>query len=76
MGSCVGWLIYALSSCFHRDLTYSAYHDMATHNIEDGTGGIDSSIGWETDRSENIGTAMNTTLQFFLPFTNKFISSK
>lgn len=29
-----------------------AYHDMATHNIEDGTGGLDASIQYEMGRAE------------------------
>jgi hypothetical protein len=29
-----------------------AYHDMATHNITDGTGGLDASIFYELDRPE------------------------
>ena len=29
-----------------------AYHDMATHNIEDETGGLDASIQFEQDRPE------------------------
>lgn len=29
-----------------------AYHDMATFNIEDGTGGLDGSIQFEQDRAE------------------------
>lgn len=44
---------------FHVMLTIScclimgqAYHDMATHNVEDGTGGLDASIRFETDRAE------------------------
>ena len=35
-----------------------AYHDVATHNITDGTGGLDASIFYEVDRDEvgNIST--------------------
>ena len=33
-----------------------AYHDMATHNIADGTGGLDGSIQFEEDRAEVSGT--------------------
>lgn len=29
-----------------------AYHDMATHNILDGTGGLDASIRFEMTRDE------------------------
>jgi len=37
-----------------------AYHDMATHNIEDGTGGMDASIRFELDRPEVCGFTSNT----------------
>jgi Peroxidase len=46
----------------------TAYHDMATANVEAGTGGIDASIGFETDRPENVGSAFNGSLSFFLVF--------
>ena len=29
-----------------------AYHDMATYNIEDGTGGLDASLQYEMGRPE------------------------
>ncbi|KAJ7302645.1 heme peroxidase [Mycena albidolilacea] len=48
-----------------------AYHDMATYNIETGLGGLDASIGFETTRAQNIGTAMNTSLVFFGAFQSK-----
>ncbi|KAK7045976.1 hypothetical protein VNI00_006971 [Paramarasmius palmivorus] len=51
-----------------------AYHDMSTHNIEDGTGGLDGSIRFELDRGENIGSGMEATLRdvtgFQAPFTS------
>ncbi|KAJ7618546.1 heme peroxidase [Roridomyces roridus] len=43
----------------------TAYHDMATHDSATGLGGLDGSIGYETDRPENVGTAFNTTMSFF-----------
>ncbi|KAF7343906.1 Peroxidase [Mycena venus] len=48
-----------------------AYHDMATYSTETGLGGLDASIGFETDRAQNIGTAMNTSLLFFGAFQSK-----
>jgi catalase (peroxidase I) len=45
-----------------------AFHDMATFNISTGLGGLDASIAYETTRPENVGAAMNGSLQFFLPF--------
>ncbi|KAI1386068.1 heme peroxidase [Hypoxylon trugodes] len=46
----------------------TAYHDMATADVQTGIGGIDASIGFETDRPENKGKAFNETLSFILAF--------
>jgi hypothetical protein len=43
----------------------TAYHDMATADVVAGTGGIDGSIGFETDRQENKGAAFNNSIQLF-----------
>ena len=44
----------------------TAYHDMATANVVNGTGGIDTSIAFETNRPENVGAAFNNSiLDFF-----------
>ncbi|KAH8823985.1 heme peroxidase [Flagelloscypha sp. PMI_526] len=51
-----------------------AYHDMSTHNVTGGTGGLDASIRFETDRSQNIGVGMSNSLNDFAvsltPFTS------
>ncbi|KAL0571283.1 hypothetical protein V5O48_010674, partial [Marasmius crinis-equi] len=47
-----------------------AFHDMATHNVDDGTGGLDGSILFELDRPENIG--MNRTMGDFVGFGARF----
>lgn len=39
----------------------TAYHDMATADVEAGTGGLDMSIMFETNRDENRGAAFNNT---------------
>ncbi|KAJ7827249.1 heme peroxidase [Mycena olivaceomarginata] len=46
------------------DWVRTAYHDMATHNVEDGTGGLDASIRFseETSRAENPGDGFRNTL--------------
>ncbi|KAJ3731712.1 heme peroxidase [Lentinula guzmanii] len=31
-----------------------AYHDMSTHNVDDGTGGLDASIQYELDRPQQV----------------------
>jgi hypothetical protein len=50
--------------------------DFATADVSAGTGGIDASIGFETLRPENSGSAMNDSLGFFAPFYNAHRSSK
>ncbi|KAK0212133.1 heme peroxidase [Desarmillaria ectypa] len=42
----------------------TAFHDMITHNAADGTGGLDASIMFETDRPENPGDAFDGTFGF------------
>lgn len=37
---------------------------------------MDASLGFETNRDENHGAAMNDSLTFFAPFVNKYASSK
>ncbi|KAK7050238.1 peroxidase [Favolaschia claudopus] len=51
-----------------------AFHDFATADVHSGTGGIDASIGFETLRPENSGSAMNDSLGFFAPFVNAHVS--
>ncbi|KAH8899160.1 heme peroxidase [Thozetella sp. PMI_491] len=46
----------------------TAYHDMATADVVAGTGGIDASIAFETDREENVGKAFNESVGFFQAF--------
>lgn len=41
---------------------------MATHDAKAGTGGLDASIMFETERPENLGSAFNNTFAFFLNF--------
>jgi hypothetical protein len=55
-----------------------AYHDMSTHNVSDGTGGLDASIQFELDRSQNIGEGMFLSLADFgtLLITTSFFGSK
>ncbi|KAJ3716373.1 hypothetical protein C8R42DRAFT_192005 [Lentinula raphanica] len=49
--------------------------DFSTADVAAGTGGLDASIGWETEREENDGSAFNDTLSFFAPFVNRHVSS-
>lgn len=53
-----------------------AFHDFVTANVTAGTGGIDASIGFETLRSENSGSAFNDSFTFWRPFVNDVVSSK
>lgn len=52
-----------------------AFHDFVTANVTAGTGGIDASIGFETLRSENSGSAFNDSFTFWRPFVNDKVSS-
>ncbi|KAH8812564.1 heme peroxidase [Xylogone sp. PMI_703] len=51
-----------------------AFHDYVTANVTAGTGGIDASIGFETLREENSGSAFNDSFAFFAPYVNAQIS--
>jgi hypothetical protein len=42
-----------------------AFHDFVTADAAAGTGGLDASIGFETLRAENSGTAFNDSFSFF-----------
>ncbi|PTB62284.1 heme peroxidase [Trichoderma citrinoviride] len=46
----------------------TAYHDMATADVDAGTGGIDASIGFEVNRDENVGIGFNETLMNLIAF--------
>lgn len=52
-----------------------SFHDFVTANVTAGTGGIDASIGFETLREENSGSAMNDSLSFFRPYVSAKIST-
>ena len=51
-----------------------AFHDFVTANIYVQSGGLDASIGFETDRGENIGTAFNDALINFSYYFNSRVS--
>jgi hypothetical protein len=53
-----------------------AFHDFVTANVSAGTGGIDASIGFETLRAEDSGTAFNDSFTFFRPYVNAQVSSR
>ncbi|KXS11442.1 heme peroxidase [Gonapodya prolifera JEL478] len=46
----------------------TAFHDMATHDVQAGTGGLDGSLLFEMERGENGGDAFNATFKFFRNF--------
>lgn len=52
-----------------------AFHDFVTAHVSDGTGGIDASIGFETLRSEDSGSAFNDSFSFFRPYVSSGVSS-
>jgi len=52
-GLCVLVSIYIfIMHRIQRDTNTQAFHDMATHNVDDGTGGLDGSIVYELGRPE------------------------
>ncbi|ROV88739.1 hypothetical protein VMCG_10049 [Cytospora schulzeri] len=51
-----------------------AFHDAVTANVTAGTGGVDASIGFETRREENSGSAFNDSFTFWRPFVNDAVS--
>ncbi|UKZ55983.1 hypothetical protein TrVGV298_009807 [Trichoderma virens] len=57
----------AIGRSFGAEWIRNAYHDMATADVQAGTGGIDASIVFEKDRPENPGSAFQETLDFFRP---------
>ncbi|KAL0071302.1 hypothetical protein AAF712_001868 [Marasmius tenuissimus] len=53
----------------------TAFHDAITHNKEAGTGGLDGSLLYETDRPENTGSiGFTDTFGFFHSFLNRRVS--
>ncbi|KAJ7614419.1 heme peroxidase [Roridomyces roridus] len=57
------------------DWIRTAYHDMATHNVTDGTGGLDASIRFtaEKSRPENAGDGFNNTFQVLSSVANRYV---
>lgn len=51
-----------------------AFHDFVTAHVDEGAGGMDASIGFETLREEDSGSAFNDSLTFFRPFVNSKVS--
>jgi hypothetical protein len=53
-----------------------SFHDFITGDVSAGTGGIDASIGFETYREENKGSAFNDSFTFWRPFVNEYVPSE
>ncbi|KAJ6550225.1 heme peroxidase [Mycena capillaripes] len=58
------------------DWIRTAYHDMATHNVVDGTGGMDGSIRFaeELARPEDAGDGFQNTLAVLAGQANRYVS--
>ncbi|KAJ7877785.1 heme peroxidase [Mycena leptocephala] len=58
------------------DWVRTAYHDMATHNIEDGTGGMDGSVRFleEMARPEDAGDGFQNTIAVLAGQSNRYVS--
>jgi hypothetical protein len=52
-----------------------AFHDFVTAHVDEGTGGLDASIGFETLRAEDSGSAFNDSFAFFAPYVDARTSS-
>ncbi|KAF8850584.1 heme peroxidase [Acephala macrosclerotiorum] len=52
-----------------------AFHDFVTARVAEGTGGVDASIGFETLREENSGSAFNDSFSFFRPYVSPKVSN-
>lgn len=52
-----------------------AFHDFVTGHIVAGTGGMDASIGFETLRAEDSGSAFNDSFAYWAPFVDSHTSS-
>lgn len=50
---------------FAAEWIRTAFHDVVTADVAAGTGGLDGSIWFELDRTENGGSAFNNTFSFF-----------
>lgn len=53
-----------------------AFHDFVTARVDDGTGGMDASIGFETYREEDQGSAFNDSFAFWRNYMDSRTSSK
>lgn len=49
----------------------TAFHDMATHNRVQQSGGLDASIQYELTNGDNAGPAFSTTLAFMAPYFSR-----
>ncbi|KAJ7347732.1 heme peroxidase, partial [Mycena albidolilacea] len=58
------------------DWIRTAYHDMATHNIADGTGGLDASVRFaeEKAQADNVGDGSGNTLGILTGITDRYVS--
>ncbi|KAL9113513.1 MAG: hypothetical protein Q9227_002250 [Pyrenula ochraceoflavens] len=50
------------------------FHDFVTADISSGTGGVDASIGFESSREENSGSAFNDTFNYMAPYVSAAVS--
>ncbi|RDW92072.1 hypothetical protein BP5796_01466 [Coleophoma crateriformis] len=50
------------------------FHDFVTANLAAGTGGLDASVAFESNRAENAGLFINDTIQFMAPTISAYLS--
>jgi catalase (peroxidase I) len=68
-----------IRNCESRDIVEAdwlrlAFHDAATHDTRTGLGGIDGSIGFETNRPENPGVSLQQSLESFIQHMTSSVS--
>ncbi|KAJ7453290.1 putative L-ascorbate oxidase [Mycena galericulata] len=58
------------------DWIRTVYHDMATYNITDGTGGLDGSIRFDQEqaRPDNAGDGFSNTMLIIFSTTNRYVT--
>ncbi|PBP17325.1 heme peroxidase [Diplocarpon rosae] len=52
-----------------------AFHDFVTADISAGTGGIDASLGFESEREENMGLFVEDTMEFLATSVSAYLST-
>ncbi|KAL0575767.1 hypothetical protein V5O48_006210 [Marasmius crinis-equi] len=74
VSSAVGTCVARDNSTVAAQWVRLAYHDMSTHNVDDGSGGLDASIVFELDRPQNVGKGMTDSINDFRSSTEPTVT--